>query len=158
MVLRFMQKDCLETDAVNLFGQLVNSPDAADVIVKRVATPYEPKDDYVIESFLHQGRLYFNEDEINVILNLANKKPTILIANLERPTILTPIEGKVAGLLAEFGSSDEILMEILFGKFNPSGKLPFEMPSSQDAVEKQLEDVPYDSEQPLYEFGYGLSY
>jgi len=31
-------------------------------------------------------------------------------------------------------------------------------PSSQEAVEKQLEDVPHDSKDPLYPFGYGLSY
>jgi beta-glucosidase len=27
-----------------------------------------------------------------------------------------------------------------------------------EAVEKQLEDVPYDSENPLFPYGYGLSY
>tara|TARA_B110000285_G_C14943660_1_gene523279 strand:+ start:671 stop:802 length:132 start_codon:yes stop_codon:yes gene_type:complete len=41
---------------------------------------------------------------------------------------------------------------------NLSGKLPFELPSSWKAVENQKEDVPYDSENPLYRFGYGLSY
>jgi beta-glucosidase len=47
---------------------------------------------------------------------------------------------------------------VVFGKFNPVGKLAFEIPSSMEAVKKQLEDVPYDSENPAFEFGYGLSY
>jgi beta-glucosidase len=40
----------------------------------------------------------------------------------------------------------------------PSAKLPFEMPLSMEAVRNQKEDVPYDSEKPLFPFGYGLSY
>jgi len=47
---------------------------------------------------------------------------------------------------------------VVFGKFNPAGKLPFELPSSMEAVRNQLEDVPFDSKDPLFEFGFGLSY
>jgi beta-glucosidase len=47
---------------------------------------------------------------------------------------------------------------VIFGKFTPQGKLPFEIPSSVEAVLKQKEDIPYDSENPLYKFGHGLSY
>jgi hypothetical protein len=37
-------------------------------------------------------------------------------------------------------------------------KLPFEMPSSWEAVLNQNEDVPFDSRDPLFPFGHGLSY
>ncbi len=80
------------------------------------------------------------------------------MANLERPAILTEINAESKALLADFGTTDEVLAEILFGNINPSAKLPFELPSTWEAVQKQLEDVPYDSENPLYSFGYGLSY
>ena len=50
------------------------------------------------------------------------------------------------------------LLDVVFGNFNPNGKLPVEMPSSMEAVRNQKEDVPYDSKDPLYKFGYGLSY
>jgi len=43
---------------------------------------------------------------------------------------------------------------MIFGEFSPAGKLPIEIPSSAEAVEKQFEDVPYDSENPLYTFGH----
>ena len=49
-------------------------------------------------------------------------------------------------------------LDIIFGEYNPSGKLPFELPSSWDAVLEQKEDLPYDSKSPLYNYGYGLSY
>ena len=46
----------------------------------------------------------------------------------------------------------------MFGRFKPVGKLPFELPSSMEAVRKQLEDVPFDTENLRFEFGFGLSY
>ncbi len=61
-------------------------------------------------------------------------------------------------MIAEFEIEDDIICEMIFGEFSPTGKLPIEIPSSAEAVEKQFEDVPYDSENPLYPFGHGLSY
>ena len=63
-----------------------------------------------------------------------------------------------AAMLANFGASDEALLSVLFGEFSPEGKLPIELPSSMEAVRNQQEDTPYDSKDPLYEFGYGLTY
>ena len=40
----------------------------------------------------------------------------------------------------------------------PTGKLPFELPSSMDAVRAQKEDVPHDSKDPLFPYGHGLTY
>jgi beta-glucosidase len=34
----------------------------------------------------------------------------------------------------------------------------FELPSSMQSVLDQKEDLPYDSENPLFEFGHGLKY
>ena len=34
----------------------------------------------------------------------------------------------------------------------------FELPSSMEAVRKQKEDLPHDSENPLFPFGHGLCY
>ncbi|MDZ7612761.1 MAG: glycoside hydrolase family 3 C-terminal domain-containing protein [Flavobacteriaceae bacterium] len=50
------------------------------------------------------------------------------------------------------------LIDLIFGEFKPTGRLPFELPSSMEAVKAQKEDVPYDSKDPLYPFGYGISY
>jgi beta-glucosidase len=57
----------------------------------------------------------------------------------------------------EYGASDESILEVVFGRSRPEGKLPFELPSSMQAVRKQKADVPHDSENPLYPFGFGLS-
>ena len=113
---------------------------------------------YFLESFFHQGRLYYNEEEKKEILDLISTKPSVVVVNLDRAAILTEVSEASSALLADFGLSDEVLNQLLFGALSPQGKLPFELPSSWEAVENQKEDVPYDSKEPLYEFGYGLTY
>ncbi len=148
----------LTPEVINTNGVLVNDPQDADVILKRIQTPFDPRSDYFLEEFFKQGRLYYSEDEKKEILDLISQKPSIVVANLERAAILTEIAKVSGALFGEFGTSDEVLMDVLFGKVNPSGKLPFELPSSKEAVENQMEDMPYDSKDPLYPFGFGLSY
>ncbi|MGL1885887.1 MAG: glycoside hydrolase family 3 C-terminal domain-containing protein [Reichenbachiella sp.] len=146
----------LHPELINKYGQLVDNPADADVIFKRLQTPFDVRDDYFLESFFHQGRLYFSDEERADILGLINQKPSIVSILLERPAIITEINDATQAMMADFGTDDESYVEILFGQYAPSAKLPFELPSSWEAVLKQKEDVPYDSENPLYPFGYGM--
>ena len=145
-------------EAFGPFGEIVDDPEDAEVVVKRIETPFEPRDDNFLERFFHQGRLYYTTEELEDILGVIGSRPSVVIANLERPAILTEINEASTALLAEFGTSDEVLARLLFGEERPEGKMPFELPSSWEAVEAQMEDVPYDSKDPLYEFGHGLTY
>ncbi|WP_456377329.1 glycoside hydrolase family 3 N-terminal domain-containing protein [Lutibacter sp.] len=140
------------------YAVLVDNPKDADFILNRINTPYDKRDKYFLEGFFHQGRLYYNEEEKKEILNLIQQKPSVVVVNLERPAILIEIANKSDALLAEFGATDEVLLNILFGEVKPTGKLPFEIPLTWEAVQNQLEDMPYDSKDPLYPFGYGLTY
>jgi len=82
---------------------------------------------------------------------LVNGRPmTINWADKNVPAILE------AWFPGEFGG--DAIAETLFGDYNPGGKLPIELPSSMEAVRAQKEDVPYDSENPLFAFGFGLNY
>ena len=72
--------------------------------------------------------------------------------------MIPEINAKAKGLLADFGASDAAVLDVIFGKYKPGGHLPIELPSSMQAVRAQKEDVPYDSKDPLYKFGFGLSY
>ena len=148
----------ISEEAAAEFADLVSDPSEADYIILKLYTPYDPRSEYMLERFFHQGRLHFNEEEKSDILELLATKPTITIMNLERPAVIPEINAKSKALVADFDCSDEIILELIFGKIQPKGKLPFELPSSEKAVEAQKEDVPYDSEDPLYEFGFGLSY
>ncbi|MEM1216465.1 MAG: glycoside hydrolase family 3 C-terminal domain-containing protein, partial [Bacteroidota bacterium] len=129
-----------------------------DVIVQALAAPYEERSDYLLESFFRQGRLYFTPEELEPILTLSQQKPTINVVYLDRAAILTEIAEVSEALVVHYDSIPEVIAELLFGEFEPEGKLPFELPRSQAAVAAQAEDAPYDSENPLFPFGHGLSY
>ena len=146
------------TKALEGYANVVETAEEADVIILRIKTPFDPRSEFLLERFFHQGRLYYSDEEKAQMLELINRKPTVVVANLERPAILTELNEACKGLFVEFGTSDEVLADILFGTISPTAKLPFELPSSWEAVLNQLEDVPYDSKDPLYPFGYGLSY
>ena len=111
-----------------------------------------------MERFIPQGRLDFPQNEKDEILELISSKPSVIVLKIDRPSVIPEINAASKGVIADFDCQDEIILELIFGKFNPSGKLPIELPSSVEAVEKQMEDVPYDSENPLYPFGHGLTY
>ncbi len=139
------------------YGDVVDSPADADLAVLRVAAPFEPREGF-LESMFHQGSLEFRAAERERILAVAAQVPTVVDVFLDRPAILTEIAGGAAALVANFGAADAAVLDLVFGRFAPSGKLPFELPSSTEAVLRQLPDVPYDSDAPLYPFGHGLSY
>jgi beta-glucosidase len=84
--------------------------------------------------------------------------PTIIDIYLDRPAVIPEIADGSAALLANFGASDAAVLDVIFGRFIPSARLPFELPSSMAAVRRQKEDMPYDSEDPLFPFGHGLTY
>jgi beta-glucosidase len=106
----------------------------------------------------HHGDLDFKGEAKAEILSLLKAVPTIVILYLDRPAVIPEISAMAKALLAEYGTSDPAVLDVVFGKANPEGKLPFELPSSMEAVRNQKTDVPYDSENPLYHFGFGLSY
>lgn len=146
-------------EALEIYGDVVKDISEADIVVKRITTPWDdPPGNSMLERFFRMGRLWYNQEELAEISVLADQKPTVIVAHLERPSVLTEVNEMCGALLADFGTSDAVLADVLYGKRTPQGKLPFELPSSKEAVEKQMEDVPYDSENPLFPFGYGLIY
>lgn len=141
------------------YGQVVATPAEADFTILRIATPWYPVEtkNQFAQSF-HHGDLDFKGDAKTEILTLLETIPTIVVLYLDRPAVIPEISVAAKGLLGEYGASDEAVLDVIFGKTKPQGKLPFELPSSMEAVRNQKADVPYDSEQPLYPFGFGLSY
>lgn len=139
------------------FATVVDSAASADFAIIRIQTPYIPRKG-LIESLMHDGDLDFKEPEKSQILSLLKKVPTIVNIYLQRPAVIPEIARNSAGLIANFGASDRAILDVIFGRASPQGKLPIELPSSMEAVRNQKEDLPYDSKDPLYHFGFGLTY
>jgi beta-glucosidase len=141
---------------------VVEKVEDADLAIARVTTPFtieHPK--YLFGNILHEGSLSFtpeNPDRRAVESAAAAHVPIVVVANLDRAAVLTPIRDVAAALVADFGASDAAVLDVLTGRERPQGHLPFELPSSDVAVDKQQPDVPNDSESPLYPYGFGLQY
>jgi beta-glucosidase len=141
------------------YGEVVATPEEADFAILRLNTPYEPpRSDNFLENFFHQGDLDFKEPEKSRILAILNRVPAIVDIYLERAAVIPEIAAASAALLATFSVADSAVLDVVWGNFKPTGKLPIEMPSSMAAVRAQKEDLPYDSANPLFPFGHGLSY
>jgi beta-glucosidase len=139
-------------------GAVVDRPEEADVAVVRIQAPYEPRHGNFIESLFHAGDLAFEGDAIAWLLELMQQVPTVVDVYLDRAAVMPEIAHGAASLLADFGATDEALLDVVFGRAAPAGRLPFELPSSMESVRNQLPDVPYDSADPLFPYGHGLSY
>lgn len=141
------------------YGTVVATPDEADLAILRLETPWYPVDTAnTFAQRFHHGDLDFKGEAKAEVLSLLQKVPTIVVIYLDRPAVIPEISDEAHALLADFGASDAAVLDVVFGRAKPEGKLPFELPSSMEAVRKQREDVPYDSEDPLYAFGFGLTY
>ena len=128
----------------------------AEVAIVRVAAPYDPRDDYMLESSFHAGSLEFDAETVERVRTLAETVPVVLVPHLDRPAILTPLEPHCAAIAAVYGASDTAVLEALTGVVPPEGRLPFEMPRSAEAVAASRPDVPGDTADPLYACGHGL--
>ena len=147
----------IHPEAAGQYGQVVANVEEAEVAILRLSTPFQTRAG-LLESIFHAGDLDFKGEEKERILRLLERIPTIVDITLDRPAVIPEIAEKSAGLLADFGAGDLAVLDVVFGRFKPGGKLPFELPSSMEAVEKQKEDLPYDSENPVFPFGHGLTY
>jgi beta-glucosidase len=84
--------------------------------------------------------------------------PTVAVPKLDRPLVLGNVLDNSNAVLAAYGVSDEALFNVILGDASPQGRLPFELPSSMDEVAVQFADVPNDTANPLFAYGFGLDY
>jgi len=103
----------------------------------------------------------------------ATGKPVILVLTEGRPRLITSIEPSMNGILMAYWSGKktaEAIADVLFGDYNPAGILPYSYPRYSGEVvlydRKHTEDVreifnadmTWDGYNPLFPFGWGLSY
>jgi beta-glucosidase len=141
----------------------VSTPEAADIIllwIKPSIRPLFPANDKPL-------RVILSECDIDpaYVNQLTSKKPTILAINFTSPFVISEIYSNghqaINGVLATFGCAPEALLDVVTGKFKPTGKMPFTTPVSEEAVMNNKEDVPGYLEGNGYSFfkyDEGLSY
>lgn len=137
-------------------GRVVTDPAEADLALVRIAAPFDHRNDLFLEAWFHQGSLEFPPGLAYRLQQIAARCPLVLVVTLDRPAILTPFVGSAAAIVADYGSSGRAVLDALRGRVAPQGRLPIEIPRSMDAVRRSREDVPSDTEDPLFPVHFGL--
>jgi beta-glucosidase len=104
--------------------------------------------------------------DVAYINKISAKKPTVLVINYSNPWVIDEIynektQKNIVGVLATFGTTTDAVLDVITGKFNPTGKMPFSTPVSDEAVTNQKEDVPGYMEPAgyaLFNYDEGISY
>ncbi|MCC8147284.1 MAG: glycoside hydrolase family 3 C-terminal domain-containing protein [Bacteroidales bacterium] len=108
-----------------------------------------------------------NFRDLDIILSTRKvmpDKPIIVVVNMNRPMVFNEFKDQVDGILVRFGVGEQAVLDIISGKYEPSGLLPLQMPADMAAVERQSEDVPFDmechtdSQGNVYDFAFGLNW
>ncbi len=114
--------------------------------------------------------LTLDKAQLELVKSLAKTgKPIILVLTVDRPRIFTEVESLVSAVMMAYLPGNEggrAIAEIVYGDYNPSGKLPFSYPKYTGAMstydhkysESVLMEIGYLGIDPLYPFGFGLSY
>lgn len=100
-------------------------------------------------------------EDIQAVMQSVGAEKTILSIDFRQPYVLDEASGLLhaAGILATFGVGDAAVMDIIMGKFNPTGKMPYALAKTSAAVIKQDPDAPgYPEKDTLFPFGFGLNY
>ncbi|MET0692549.1 MAG: glycoside hydrolase family 3 N-terminal domain-containing protein [Propionibacteriaceae bacterium] len=129
----------------------------ADVAVVRLKAPYEPRPGG-FEALFHAGSLEFDPETLAHVASLGERLPTVVDVYLDRAAVLTELNASAAALTVTFGVRAEAYLDVLSGANPPRGRLPIDLPRSMAAVEASRSDVPFDTADPVYRFGDGLSY
>jgi beta-glucosidase len=144
--------------------EFVSTPEAADIVLLWLT----PGSKSLFESdgsplYLSLSRNGIDTGYVNRIMT---RKNTILAINYTNPWVIDEIYNPVTkpgckAVIATFNTTADALLDVVVGKFNPTGKMPFTTPVSEEAAQQQLSDVPgYDkgADYPLFKYGEGLSY
>lgn len=126
--------------------------DGADVgIVVIGETPYA-------EGFGDANDLALDSADVAAVSAMkAAGLPVVVVLLSGRPMIVNDALAQADAFVAAWlpGSEGQGVADVLFGDYAPTGKLPVSWPRSMDQIPINVGDAAYD---PLFEYGYGLTY
>jgi beta-glucosidase len=146
----------IDSEVAARYGEVVATPQEADAAILRLQAPYEQRAT-MFENFFHAGSLDFPEEVVAHVAEVAASVPTVVDMFLDRPAVLGPLVDRASAVVANWGANAGALLDVLTGQASATGKLPFDVPRSMAAVEASRPDVPFDTADPLFRFGHGLS-
>ena len=154
------------------FAEAIRAAAASDVVIMALGEHYWQSGEAASRSNIDLPGV--QEELFNEIVKLG--KPVIVVLMNGRPLTLENVDEKASAILETWflgTTAGDAIADVLFGDYNPSGKLPVSFPrnvgqipifynerntgrpKSEDKFTSKYLDVP---NSPLYPFGFGLSY
>jgi beta-glucosidase len=86
--------------------------------------------------------------------------PVVAVMMSGRPLIIEPYLALADAWVAAWlpGSEADAVADVLFGRYAPTGKLGHSWPKTMTQIPINVGDADYESDPPLFPFGYGLGY
>ena len=103
------------------------------------------RENFTNRSYRDKENRSWNEGDLDNLEEARRRmggKPVIACMHLHNPAVPAEWEGLADGILAHFGCGMSVLLDILFGKREAGGRLPYNLPASMAAVEAHGEDDP----------------
>lgn len=130
----------------------------ADVVIVSVGEPsYQHDPPWGYDTL----EITSSQQEILETVKASTRGQIITVVTGGRPYILTWCDENTNAILEAYYPGQQggiAIAETLFGLNNPTGKTPMQFPRDMDSVNDQSGDVSFDLENPLYDYGWGLSY
>src|SRR5215204_1907915 len=150
-------------EEVNIKDAVNEAKDSSVVVLCLGEGSYTETPGNITDLTLSETQLRFAEAII------ATGKPVVLVMVEGRPRLISRIADRVSGILLAMNPSNEggrAIADVLFGDYNPNGKLPFTYPRSTnnyltyDHKLFEVEETSYGNtaNMPQFLFGSGLSY
>ena len=125
------------------------------------------RESFTNRTYKNKTNTAYNEADLDIILEsrkAMGDKPVIVCASLRNPMVVNEFETVADGIIVDFGVSRSAVLDVVFGDYEPTGRLPIQMPKDMDTVELQSEDKALDMEPHVdeagnaYDYGFGLNF
>ncbi|MEX0748147.1 MAG: glycoside hydrolase family 3 C-terminal domain-containing protein, partial [Rhodothermales bacterium] len=110
------------------------------------------------EMFGDRADLLLDGDDMAAVQTMETAGiPVVVVLVSGRPMIINEVLESADAFIAAWlpGTEGSGVADVLFGDYNPTGRLSYTWPRSMDQIPINVGDEPYD---PLFRYGYGLTY
>lgn len=127
----------------------------------------DPYEAFINRSYRGKSTSTANKCDMELVVKTKEamgERPVIVSVKISNPLVMKEIESYADALFVTFDVQNQVVLDLVTGKYEPSGLLPFQMPADMETVEAQAEDTPrdmrchVDSDNNIYDFGFGLNW
>ena len=127
----------------------------------------DPHEDSPNRSYKGRTNTASNSCDLDIFLETRKAmgdKPIIVSLCMSNPTVMSEFEPFADAIIVNFKTQTQAVLDIISGKYEPSGLMPCQTPANMKTVEEQFEDVPRDMEcytdecGNTYDYAFGLNW